>query len=49
MGITAIIYIITFFILAIILMVSIVVMRNERKINEVSEQFGDNKPVKSKK
>ena len=46
MGIITVVYVATFFILTIILLVSIVVLKNERKINRVSEQFNGEKLAK---
>lgn len=48
MGIITVIYIIAFFILTIILLISIVVLRNERELSRVSEQCNIKKPDNNK-
>lgn len=54
MGIITVIYIIAFFILTIILLISIVVLKNERELNRINEQCnikqsGNNKNKDEKK
>ncbi len=43
MGIITVIYIIAFFILTIILLISIVVLKNERELNKINEQYNIDK------